>query len=128
MAGAITKKMKIRLIVIISVLALVLGWVILNLVYRSIVTGQELKVKASQQQLSDITIPANRGTIYDANMNVLAQSATVWNVQLSPFEILNNHDEAEQAMMIKDLSELLELEYDVVKKRLENRKSQYEII
>ena len=82
MAGNITKKMKIRLIVIISFIALALGWVIANLAYRSLVTGQDLKVKASEQQLSDITIPANRGTIYDTNMNVLAQSATVWNVQL----------------------------------------------
>ena len=32
--------------------------------------------RAARQQLSDMTITANRGTIYDTNMNVLAQSAT----------------------------------------------------
>ena len=33
---------------------------------------------------ADEPIEANRGTIYDANMNVLAKSATVWNVVASP--------------------------------------------
>lgn len=119
MAGTITKKMKIRLIVIISFIVLALGWVIGNLAYRSLVTGQDLKVKASEQQLSDITIPANRGTIYDANMNVLAQSATVWNVQLSPLEINKYQDEAQRDEMVSDLSALLELEPEDVRKRLE---------
>ena len=128
MAGAITKKMKIRLIVLIGFIILVLGWVIGNLVYRSLVTGQELKVKASEQQLSDITIPANRGTIYDANMNVLAQSATVWNVQLSPLEINKYQDAAEREQMVTDLATILELEPENVRKRLENTNSQYEII
>ena len=128
MAGNITKKMKIRLIVIISFIALALGWVIANLAYRSLVTGQDLKVKASEQQLSDITIPANRGTIYDTNMNVLAQSATVWNVQLSPLEINKYQDEAQRDEMVSDLSTLLELEPEDVRKRLENTNSQYEII
>ncbi|MEG2597728.1 MAG: penicillin-binding transpeptidase domain-containing protein, partial [Oscillospiraceae bacterium] len=128
MAGTVTKKMKIRLIVLISVIAVALGWVICNLFYRSIVTGQELKVKASEQQLSDLTIPANRGTIYDTNMNILAQSATVWNVQLSPLEINKYHDAAQREQIVTDLSKLLELEANDVRKRLENTGSQYEII
>ncbi len=128
MAVTITKEMKKRLIIIFALLAVVLAWVIANLVYRSIITSQELRIKASDQQLSDITIPANRGTIYDANMNVLAQSATVWNVQLSPLEIIENHDPEERDMMVYDLARILELEPEDIKKRLENKKSQYEII
>ncbi len=127
MPGAVSKKMKKRMYFILVVLTLVLVWVIGNLVYRSLITGQELKVKASEQQLSDISIPANRGTIYDANMNVLAQSATVWNVQLSPYEI-KEHDAETKEALVKDLCELLELEEADVRKRLENTKSQYEII
>jgi len=127
MPGAASKKMRTRLYTVIGFLALVLLWVIGNLVYRSLITGQDLKVKASEQQLSDISIPANRGTIYDANMNVLAQSATVWNVQLSPYEIKEHNTETKEEL-IKDLCELLELEDADVRKRLENTKSQYEII
>ena len=73
MSGAVSKKMKTRLYIVLGFMVLVLLWVIGNLVYRSLITGQDLKVKASEQQLSDISIPANRGTIYDANMNELLQ-------------------------------------------------------
>lgn len=40
--------------------------------------------KAARQQLSTVTISANRGSIYDRNLKPLAQSATVWNVIASP--------------------------------------------
>ncbi|MGI5967799.1 MAG: penicillin-binding transpeptidase domain-containing protein [Anaerotruncus rubiinfantis] len=128
MASA-TKRMKIRLLIVVGAMAVIgLGWVIGNLAYRSLVTGEDLKVRAAEQQLSDITIPANRGTIYDTNMNVLAQSATVWNVQLSPLEILKYQDEKERAEMVADLAELLELDPEKIKERLERTTSQYEII
>lgn len=37
-----------------------------------------------------MTITANRGTIYDTNMNVLAQSATAWNIIIDPNTIDEN--------------------------------------
>ena len=48
---------------------------------------EKYQVQATNQQLRDTKISANRGTIYDANMKVLAKSATVWTVFLSPKEI-----------------------------------------
>ena len=45
-----------------------------------LVHGEEYQSKASAQQLHDAYIAAERGNIYDANMNVLAKSATVWTV------------------------------------------------
>ena len=45
------------------------------------------KEKAAAQQISDVTVSALRGTIYDSKMNVLAQSATAWKIYLDPSKI-----------------------------------------
>lgn len=60
--------------------------------------------KASTQQMSSVTVPAVRGTIYDRNMKVLAQSATVWDVALAPAYIKT---EAQRANIADNLSEIL---------------------
>lgn len=53
----------------------------------TIIRGEELSEKAETQQLKDTEITAMRGTIYDSNGNVLAQSASVWNVFIDPLNI-----------------------------------------
>lgn len=83
--------------------------------YRALATGQ---------QLSDTIVEPNRGTIYDCNMNVLAKSSTVWTVSAAPNVIKDENVEA----TAKVLSEVLELDYDTVLEKLNNRKSQYQII
>ena len=65
---------------------------------------------AVEQQLRTITGSAARGTIYDRNMNMLAVSATVDNVYLSPAEISMYGESRE--LIAKGLSEILELDYD----------------
>ncbi len=133
--SSMTKQMKNRLLYMVCVfLGLFLIYTIGNLVYRSLVTGDELKSKASAQQLRDITVPANRGTIYSSDMSVLAQSATVWNVQLAPKEILNEVEEQKEENpdlldeMIADLAALLELEEEDLRSHMENVNSLYEIV
>ena len=71
---------------IILALFIVAGFVALSgrLAYLQIVKGEEYKAKAEAQQLSDTVIKAQRGTIYDRNMKVLAQSASVWLVYIDP--------------------------------------------
>ncbi|HAN44012.1 MAG TPA: stage V sporulation protein D [Ruminococcaceae bacterium] len=51
-----------------------------------VVDGEMYQAKASKLQMKSVTINANRGKIFDRNMTVLAQSATVWNLILSPKE------------------------------------------
>ena len=55
--------------------------------YLQVLKGDEYAAKAESQQLSDTEIPAMRGTIYDSDGNILAQSATVWTVYLDPLNI-----------------------------------------
>src|SRR5699024_2955722 len=47
----------------------------------------ELRQKAVDQQLGDITVSAKRGDIYDRNGKVLAQSASVWKLIMAPIYI-----------------------------------------
>lgn len=108
-----------RLVLIICpILLAVLGWVLFNLFKWSVSEGDVMRAKAANQQLSDVEIPANRGTIYDASMNVLAQSATVWNVVIDPAAIQRRLDnayetaaqqEAARQNMANDLAELLDV-------------------
>ena len=87
-----------------------------------LVQGGELSLKASNQQLSNTTIAAERGTIYDRNKNVLATSATVWTVYITPKDI---ETDEEAALIANGLSEILELDRDTVYKQTQ-RNTAYE--
>lgn len=78
--------------VVCPVMLVVLVYVVVNLFNWSVVRGEEMEGRAARQQLSDSTIKATRGTIYDTNMNVLAQSATAWNVIIDPATIDEEFD------------------------------------
>ena len=67
-----------------------------------IVQQKDLQSKALNQQTRDSLVAANRGTIYDTNGEVLAMSGTVYNVQMSPKDIVETQqsyaDKVEAAM------------------------------
>ena len=77
------KRIRIMAVVIIFLMTTTVARVF----YLTIVRGEELSEKAETQQLKDTEITAMRGTIYDSNGNVLAQSASVWNVFIDPLNI-----------------------------------------
>lgn len=117
-------------ILILLILVLGFGAAVLRLTYLTTVQSSELQESAVDLQLADTTVSAKRGTIYDANGNVLAESASVWQVVMSPVNFKN--DKQRQAAA-KGLSEIFDLEYNdvlddtkqqshyvVVKKRIES--------
>lgn len=55
-----------------------------HLLKFTVLDGDKWKMLAYNQQTRELTIQANRGTIYDANGTVLAQSSTVWNIVIAP--------------------------------------------
>ena len=69
----------------------ILGVCFGRIAYIVIVKGDEYREKAENQQLSDTVIPAARGTIYDRNMNILAQSANAWIVCVNPSKVTDNN-------------------------------------
>ena len=70
-----------RLLAIIIILGF--GTTIFGMGYSQLYKGDFFKTKAETQQLSDTAITAQRGIIYDANMSVLAQSASAWKISLN---------------------------------------------
>lgn len=95
-------------ILILLILVLGFGAAVLRLTYLTTVQSSELQESAVDLQLADTTVSAKRGTIYDANGNVLAESASVWQVVMSPVNFKN--DKQRQAAA-KGLSEIFDLEY-----------------
>lgn len=53
----------------------------------AIIHHEEYQEMASNQQTLDLAVPASRGNIYDRNGNVLAMSATVYSLILSPNDL-----------------------------------------
>lgn len=105
-------------ILILLILVLGFGAAVLRLTYLTTIQSSELQESAVDLQLADTTVSAKRGTIYDANGNVLAESASVWQVVMSPVNFKN--DKQRQAAA-KGLSEIFDLEYNDV---LDNTKQQ----
>ena len=82
--------------------------------------------RALQFQLSQTTLTASRGTILDTNGNILAMSASVENVFISPFEI--DRDGQNILFIANGLSEILNVSRDSILEMSERKNSQYQIV
>ena len=97
-----------------------------RLYYLQIVRHDELEARAIAQQVRETTVSAPRGTIYDAKGEVLAMSAGVDTIYLSPAEIAQNNEDAEA--IAAGLAEILGLDYDAVYAKTQNTRSWYEVV
>ncbi|MBQ1235739.1 MAG: PASTA domain-containing protein [Oscillospiraceae bacterium] len=87
--------------------------VLLARLYKlQIIDHEKYEAMAIEQQLRSTPSSTSRGVIYDSNMNVLAISASVDNVYLSPAEIQNYGEDRE--LISRGLSEILGLDYEEV--------------
>ena len=84
---AVTKDIKTKALLISACFVLFALIVCGNMFRIQIVNYEQYKTAATEVQLRETELSARRGTIYDANMKVLAQSATVWTVFVSPKEL-----------------------------------------
>ncbi len=94
--------------VLIFLLAAGFGLSLVGLGRAQITNSDFFRMMAQSQQLSDTAIPAERGIIYDRNMTVLAQSATVWNVNFNP-ELFAKYPEAARNDIFANLEKILGL-------------------
>lgn len=111
-ADAPTKVMKNRLTrYVVLILAALVVWIIIEIFKVSVTEADKWQELANSQQVRSTVTPASRGTIYDTNGQVLAQSATVYNVYVDPVmlweDYLDKRDER-----IKELNELIAEEKD----------------
>lgn len=96
-----------------------------NLFRIQVVQADYYKGKAEENQLYDTEIPAQRGTIYDSEGNVLAQSASVWLVYIDPYSV---PDDSVRADLCRDLSNALGINGDTLMKKLKMTKYRYLVI
>ena len=110
------KKMRNMLFICFLLILILLG----RLGFIQFIRGEELSSMAYIQQTLDRNINPKRGTIYDATgKNILAVSSTVETVTVNPVNI-NQKDKEKVA---KELSELFDLNYDTVLKKVTKRSS-----
>ena len=97
---------------------------ILRIAWLQFVRGDELKQMAFEQQSLDRAINPRRGTIYDATgKTVLAISSTVNTITVNP----NNIPKEDKEKVAEAFTNIFELDYDTVLKKL-NRNTSIETI
>ncbi len=106
---------KSRIMLATTAVFLLFIFLVFRLAYLQLVKHDYYSSLASSQQLRDTVVSAQRGTIYDTNMNILARSATVWTVALTPRSIPEeNYDKISTF-----LSGKLDVPYDTVHSKCE---------
>ncbi len=101
--------LKSRARVVSLILAFATVIVVVRLAYIQIFNSDKYKKSATDAQWTDEIIPAERGTIYDANGTVIARSAQTWKLYLIPE---NMTDEDFRKAVCKDVADTLDLDYD----------------
>ena len=131
-----TPKMRRRMFFGVIILLIVFAGYVTAVLYNISVTRSEYyRSKANSQQLSSYTIAANRGTIYDRNNKILAQSTTVWDVVLSPKAIMEGdlkrmeqNKEPVKDLICAKLSTILDVDRKKIKDGCENTANEYFIV
>lgn len=119
MAKAPSRSMIIRIIAVWAVMTLCMfGLIGGRLVYIMVAKSDFYQQKAAEQQLYDIELAAERGKIYDRNGELLATSAQVWTVYITPNSFKSVTDEeklnAIKSEIATNLSAILEMDYQKV--------------
>lgn len=114
--GAITRKKRMRnmifvVLIIMCGLAFRIGWIQFKM-------GNKLQHMAHLQQTLEREFNPKRGTIYDATgEKILAVSASVESITVNPVNISSENKEK----VARKLSELFELDYEKVLKKVSKR-------
>ena len=109
------KRMRNILFIIFIIIAVLIG----RLGYIQLIDGKNLSTLAYEQQTLDRYINPKRGTIYDCKGTVLAQSSTVETVTVNP----GNIKKEDKEMVAKKLTEIFDLNYEAVLKKVTKRSS-----
>lgn len=114
-----TSSMKRRLNGVVAIVMIaVIAYLVFTMVRLSIIDAAKWQELASSQQLKSTTITASRGTIYDSNMQILAQSATVYTIAVDPVLLARNLEEEECELtlsrVVTELSQMLEMDYTAI--------------
>ncbi len=114
----LSSKKKMRNVLFVSFLIIIL--LLVRIGYIQFIKGSELSELAYEQQTLDRKINPKRGTIYDATgKNILAISSTVETVTVNP----GNIEDEDKEKVAQALSNIFELDYETVLKKVNKRSS-----
>ncbi len=124
----LTQGMKKRILAILMILCIVVTGIVSGVLFKvSVIDSKELSAMATDQQQSSFDIKAKRGTIYDRNNKVLAQSTTVWDVIISPGDIEKNETENRE-FICKGISDILGVKYETLTEACKDTSSRYYVV
>ena len=119
--GFLNTKKRIRIMLFIVIVIFIL--LLIRLFWIQVIQGKRLKQMAQEQQNLDREISAKRGIIYDRNGEILAMSASSEMITINP----NNIPKEKKELVARKISEVLEIDYEKILKKV-NRNSSIEII
>lgn len=99
------------------------GYGLINTIF---INGEKYSALAEKQQLQDIVTKAKRGNIYDRNMNILATSATVWQLFVAPSNMDKDIKEEVSVKLAKILNQEKLTSEDILKTL--NKNTSYETV
>ncbi|MBQ2618460.1 MAG: PASTA domain-containing protein [Oscillospiraceae bacterium] len=82
--------------------------------------------QAIDVQTRSAVVPADRGTIYDCNMNILAASKTVEDVFIDPLEIHNQKEDVD--FIAENLARILNVDADSIRSKAAKLDRRYEVV
>ena len=115
----IKKRIRTELLIVLVVFSLL----IISIGYLQLIKGKMYAQMALEQQNLGREITAKRGTIYDRNGEILAMSASSEMITINP----NNIPKDKKESVARTISEILELDYEKILKKV-NKNSSIEII
>lgn len=119
--------MKARLFLIIFVvMILVAGYVSYVMYDVAVKDSDKYQALANSQQFKTLTVSANRGSIYDTNGQVLAQSVTVYTIYVDP-KTYQERDTKYENLIVTTLSSNLGIDDSSIREKL-YKNNQYQII
>lgn len=121
------KKMLSRTLVLMLVCGIAAFVVLIaRLFYLQIIMHEEYESAAIEQQLRETVLDSGRGAIYDRNMNILAISADVETIYISPAEIAMYDEDA--GLIADNLSAILGVSRDKILSMASDRGSWYKTV
>lgn len=109
---------------VLAAIILLIPYIVWHLIKLQIVNAAEYQEMAAEQQTRDLLITPSRGTIYDRNNVVLAQSVTVDTIAVAPNEVKEGTEEA----IARGLSDILGLDYETVLGKVLKKNTMYQLI
>ena len=128
MANTPTKRMRNRVFIgIFTIIIVFTAYICVRLFNVSIVQSEYYRSKANNQQLSRFNISATRGTIYDRDGKILAQSSTVWDIVLNANSI-SKYDADKTEEICRGVARICDVDYQTLLDECKKTNYQYYVV